>query len=262
MRVGNVFVLGSSIVALLAAIACNESSQRIVEEPDENEPGASTNTSQKSDSPTKGKTDDTCLGKASLAFDDTDCNTCMSDDAACCQATITCFKDDPDCAALHTCIQGCGGGGGGGGSDGGTGNALTIWNNEVYPKVNATCGSCHRAGTGGAAIFFGADAAATYTLFKQRKYHLANSAFVTKGLHNGPALTADERASVDKWVAAEAGGGGGGGGNGTGGGGGNGDGGGNGAACKEACKAQHPNALTKWQAYNTCAVVTCKAACL
>ena len=83
-------------------------------------------------------------------------------------------------------------------------NAVFV--SDAFPAVNTACGSCHLAGTSGAAIFFGADANATYPLFKARNYHLPNSLFVTKGLHVGPALTTEQRAAVDKWVAAEAGG--------------------------------------------------------
>ena len=79
-----------------------------------------------------------------------------------------------------------------------------VFVSDVYPLVSTACGSCHLPGTGGAAIFFGADANATYPLFKERNYHLPNSLFVTRGAHTGPALTAEQRAAVDKWVAAEA----------------------------------------------------------
>ncbi len=80
-----------------------------------------------------------------------------------------------------------------------------VFVSDVYPQVSQACGACHLPGTGGAAIFFGADASATYPLFKERSYHLPNSLFVTKGLHTGPALTTEQRAAVDKWVAAEGG---------------------------------------------------------
>jgi len=81
-----------------------------------------------------------------------------------------------------------------------------VFVSDVYPLVSTACGACHLPGTGGAAIFFGADANATYPLFKERNYHLPNSLFVTRGAHTGPALTTDQRAAVDRWVAAEAGG--------------------------------------------------------
>ncbi|MDF2695002.1 MAG: hypothetical protein K0S65_3385 [Labilithrix sp.] len=87
-----------------------------------------------------------------------------------------------------------------------TGAVNTVFASDAYPAVSAACASCHLAGTSGAPIFFGANAAATYPLFKQRNYHLPNSIFVTKGVHLGPALTTDQRAAVDRWVAAEGGG--------------------------------------------------------
>ena len=102
MRVGSLVLASSSILALLAAVACTQTTQTLVpiDEEEENQPAGTDEASDpKADTPTQGKTDDTCLGKASLAFDDAECNACMSDDASCCQATISCFKDDADCAA-------------------------------------------------------------------------------------------------------------------------------------------------------------------
>ena len=87
-----------------------------------------------------------------------------------------------------------------------TGSVNAVFASDTFPAVSPACGSCHRAGTSGAPIFFGADAAATYPLFKTNGYHLPNSSFVTKGAHLGPALTTEQRAAVDKWVAAEGGG--------------------------------------------------------
>jgi hypothetical protein len=81
---------------------------------------------------------------------------------------------------------------------------------KVYASVNGTCGSCHLAGTGGAAKFFGADEAASYTSFKAAGYDKANSAFYTKPAgHPGPALSAAQKTLMDTWIAAEAKGGGG-----------------------------------------------------
>ncbi|MBN9160667.1 MAG: hypothetical protein BGO98_29900 [Myxococcales bacterium 68-20] len=91
-------------------------------------------------------------------------------------------------------------------STGTSGGVNPVFASETFPAVSPACGSCHRAGTSGAPIFFGADAAATYPLFKTNGYHLPNSSFVTKGAHLGPALTTEQRAAVDKWVAAEGGG--------------------------------------------------------
>lgn len=82
-------------------------------------------------------------------------------------------------------------------------NVNASFANEVYPAVNGPCGSCHLPGTGGAPIFFGQDAASTYALFKENSFHLPESLFVTKGAHLGPALTAEQRAIVDAWVATE-----------------------------------------------------------
>lgn len=80
---------------------------------------------------------------------------------------------------------------------------------KVYASVNTTCGTCHLAGTGGAAKFFGADEAATYTSFKTAGYDKANSAFYTKPAgHPGPALSAAQKTLMDAWIAAEAKGGG------------------------------------------------------
>src|SRR5690242_9260245 len=95
MRLANVLLVGSSILAMAAAVACSKTTTVPVEEEDPGaEEGDDQNTGGKSTTPSTGKTDDTCLGKASLAFDDTDCNACMSNNASCCEATIACFKDD------------------------------------------------------------------------------------------------------------------------------------------------------------------------
>lgn len=249
MRSGNLFLIASSLTAIFMAIACQQRTPIIIEEED---PGATdskdqTSTASEKKTPsTKTKTDNSCLGKAGLAFDDAECSQCMSDDASCCQATITCFKDDADCAALHSCMTACESGNSG--APGATTSATTVFTGEVYPAVQRTCGSCHLTGTGGAPIFFGADATSSYSQFKAKGYHLANSRLVTKGVHNGPALTADQRAAIDKWVAAEAapqagadaGSG----------------------SCKDTCKANHAASVEKWTAFNNCTVNTCKSSCV
>lgn len=273
LRLGSILLVGSSLMAMLVACTQQTAPTRYSPMDDQGEdppPATKTGdgkTDTNSTTPTPGgNTDNTCLGKANLAFDNKTCNTCMSDKPECCAATIECFNTTPDCGKLHACMLKCGGGTVPAGDGGTTANGKTVFTTEVYPSLNATCGSCHLNGTGGAPIFFAATADGTYTLFKQRNYHLANSILVNKGLHNGPALTAAQRTLIDKWVAAEAtgGGGGGGGGNGTGGGNGmgGGDGGAGGTACRDACKAQYPSVVDKWQAYNTCAAVTCKTECL
>ncbi|MBX3209018.1 MAG: hypothetical protein KF764_28555 [Labilithrix sp.] len=97
-------------------------------------------------------------------------------------------------------------------STGSTTPANPVFASDAFPAVNPACGTCHLSGANGAPIFFGpsgaaaATADATYPLFKAKGYHQVDSLFVTKGLHAGPALTPEQRAAVDKWVAAEGGG--------------------------------------------------------
>lgn len=79
----------------------------------------------------------------------------------------------------------------------------------VYQSVSGTCGTCHLLGTSGAAKFFGADEATTYTNFKTAGYDKAGSQFYMKpDGHPGPALTAAQKKLMDTWIAAEAAGGG------------------------------------------------------
>jgi len=214
-------------------------------------------------------TSNTCLGKVGLDFEKAACNECMSADG-CCQATISCFKDNPDCSALQDCMAACGGSGTGPGTgDGGTGTTTTsvakgVFVNEVHPAVVGACGGCHgQAGPG--PQFFGTTADLSYPIFKGMGFDKANSSFVLKGAHEGPALTAAQKTTITKWVNAEAAGGGGGGG-GTGDGGGGGGGGGTGTsgavACQNVCKTKFPAAVVKWTAYNTCVSTTCGASCL
>ena len=226
---------------------------------------------------TKKPLNDTCIGKAGFTFDDgQECDKCMSEQDGCCQKLVACFKDDPQCAALQTCVDKCSGTGGGTGTGGtggtttGTAAGKTVFTTELYPSIKATCESCHLAGTGGAPIFFGATADATYTLFLGQGFQVGGE-FANKGPHAGPPLQPAQVTLVQKWQTAEAGGGGGGtgtgGGGGTGTGGGGGDGGAGdagltGKACKDACKVQYAAALPKWDAYQVCITTTCKTQCL
>ncbi|MBX3198567.1 MAG: hypothetical protein KF894_10575 [Labilithrix sp.] len=91
-------------------------------------------------------------------------------------------------------------------STGSTEQVNPVFVSDAFPAIDPACGDCHRAGTSGAPVFFAVGAAATYPLFKAKNYHLADSPFVTKGAHLGPELTAEQRAAVDRWVAAEGGG--------------------------------------------------------
>jgi mono/diheme cytochrome c family protein len=87
-----------------------------------------------------------------------------------------------------------------------TSAAATLFAKDVYPTLKQSCGSCHAQGnTVNAPVFFGKDAASTYTMFKQNDYHRPNSGLVTKGAHAGPELNAEQKAAIQKWVAAEGG---------------------------------------------------------
>ena len=265
------------VLAGLAGAACSAAQPATSAGPDE---GNDTPTTAPTRTTTTA-TSDTCLGKVGLDFEKPACNTCMSADG-CCQATIACFSNNADCSSLQTCMAACGGGGSGtgGGTGGGDGGTTTtsvaqgIFVTEVYPAVSGTCGGCHGQ-TGPGPQFFGTTADLTYPMFKIAGFDKANSSFVLKGAHQGPALTAAQKTTITKWVNAElagAGTGGGGGGGGTGGGTGGGSGAGTGdagtgtgankVACQTACKAKYPAAVEKWTAYNTCVSTTCGASCL
>src|SRR5687767_7611767 len=109
MRLGSfVWLSAGAALAMSAAMACQQPIQASPyggrqQDESQNEPEDEDPAKGNESTPGKGKKDNTCLGRASLAFDDVACNKCMSDSAQCCQATITCFKDDADCSALHAC---------------------------------------------------------------------------------------------------------------------------------------------------------------
>jgi hypothetical protein len=86
----------------------------------------------------------------------------------------------------------------------------SVFANELYPSIEATCSTCHLSGLSMAPIFFGDDAPATYALFKQKGYEKAGSKFGTKGAHLGPALTDEQKTLLQKWIDDEGGGAGGG----------------------------------------------------
>ncbi len=273
MRISRSLALPCLFLGFAAAVACTQKQASSLGGYPDNGDDTSGDSSQtepgKSSAPKSGDggaskpLNDTCIGKAGFTFDEGgECDTCMSDQDGCCQKLVACFKDDPQCAELQKCVDDCSGTGGGGGGDGGaTNQGQTVFVNEVYPSVNPTCGSCHAAGTGGAPIYFGADALSTYTKFKQN--NLQNGSFLNKGPHSGPALTTAQQDLVKKWMAAEGvkipGSGGGGG---TGGGDGGADGGAlTGKACKDACKTKYAASLPKWDAYQACITTTCKTQC-
>lgn len=302
MRFAGLLLFPGSLL-VVAAVACSSAAPSGLA-PDDGTGAAAGDTAANGTGSTPASTgtkSNTCLGKVGLDFEKPACNTCMSADG-CCQATIACFKGNPDCAALQTCMSTCGGTGTGTGAgtgpgtgaDGGAGAgntvAMGIFTTQVYPTLSATCAGCHGQ-TGPGPQFFGTTAALTYPMFKIQGFDKAGSGLLLKGAHEGPALTSAQVTSINKWVAAEAtppaggggagtgggngmGGGGGGGGAGAGGGGaGAGDGGGAGTGtgagtgggkgmCQAACEAKYPAAVTKWTAYNTCVTGTCGSSCL
>lgn len=229
MRLGNLLIAGSAIFALVTAMACSKKVTNEVGDDDDDSAQSGSKTTKSSSDPLAN----TCLGKAHLEYDKDSCTTCMSDNSDCCQATITCFNNDKDCSDLQACMLQCAGGTTTSPtSTGTTGATTTSTFATVYADLNPTCGSCHLAGTSGAPIFFGADVNSTYTLFKTNNFQNTGSLLLSKGAHEGPALTDQQKIDIGNWQTAEAGPitgtAGGGGGNGTGGGNGDGTGGGNG----------------------------------
>ena len=119
MRGGPLLLTCSSLFAVFAALACQRPVQMVVPVEDEDaiEEEEDDEDDEDDKETTKSSTANTCLGKAGLEFKGKDaCTTCMSDDAACCEATIACFSGDAECGALHSCIAKCGGGTGGPGT--------------------------------------------------------------------------------------------------------------------------------------------------
>ncbi len=90
----------------------------------------------------------------------------------CCQATIGCFKGNPDCVALQVCMLKCGGGTTTGPTaDGGTiiTAGKTLFITEVYPGTQGTCAGCHLA-AGPGPQFYLPTADGNYTQFKARAF--------------------------------------------------------------------------------------------
>ena len=97
--------------------------------------------------------------------------------------------------------------GGGGGEGGGAKTAAQQnFETQVYPGLSGTCAGCHAAAPN--PVLFGADAASSYTAFKGLGFDKANSTLLTKGLHEGPALTGDQTNAINAWIALEGQGGG------------------------------------------------------
>lgn len=66
----------------------------------------------------------------------------------------------------------------------------------VYNELQ-NCAGCHTSGPGPA--FYGADEPSSYTSFKA----MGGSNIAAKGAHEGPALTSDQTAAVQAWIAAD-----------------------------------------------------------
>jgi MYXO-CTERM domain-containing protein len=79
-----------------------------------------------------------------------------------------------------------------------------VFTKELYPLVEPTCAGCHAVAGGRAPVYFGANAAASYPLFKERNFHVAGGIYLKKGDHAGPALKPEQKAAAEKWIAAEA----------------------------------------------------------
>lgn len=256
-------LLASSVSALLAIVACapaptagpdKSSSRTTGDKNDPNEEG------DDDDSPAAGKS---CLAKAKLEVKNEECSSCISEADGCCEATIACFQDDDDCAALHHCMLECGGAAGTPSTPtdptmpvNPSAQGRQIFVSDVYPALivggSKACSSCHIEGPGTPFLANTADAS-----YAEAKAFGPNK-LLTRGEHAGPALNPTQRSAINSWIAAEM--------NdamnagngtpepgmtsGTG-----------GAACRDKCQAQHPDALPKWRKYNTCAWSTCKDAC-
>lgn len=252
-------LLACSAFAVLAAVACTAP---IDAGPDKSGSRTTSGTNQPDDeggeddgdSPANSKT---CLGKAKLQVKNAECTACMNESEGCCEATVACFKDDDDCAALHACMLGCGGveqPSTPTDPNPPTGNAKAIFTSTVFPKLSEPnrCAQCHVNGQSGATIFMGNGADTTYEMFRAEGFHLANSELLSKGQHAGPPLDADERNAINAWIAAETAAGSTGAGTSTG---------MSPGACRDKCQADHQGSVAKWRKYNTCAWSTCEEAC-
>jgi len=80
-----------------------------------------------------------------------------------------------------------------------------IFEDKAYPAL-ANCKTCHVDGKNGAPQFLTNDAASSYSLIKGKAtlyQHPDNSVLLSKGEHAGPALSAEQSAAVQEWLAAE-----------------------------------------------------------
>lgn len=98
--------------------------------------------------------------------------------------------------------------------EGGTGTQDVKTLFQAVYDATQNCAGCHKAGGVAASnpknIFYGANVDETYTIFKKPEngFEKAGSKFYTIGQHTGPPISAQQKATMDPWIAAEAAGGG------------------------------------------------------
>jgi hypothetical protein len=88
-------------------------------------------------------------------------------------------------------------------------NARAKWQQEALPVLRASCITCHNGSRAGVGFLEGAsdlDINAAVMKFDPAVVNLdapGSSRIMTKGLHDGPALTAAETSSLLEWIQAE-----------------------------------------------------------
>src|SRR5262249_11077766 len=89
-------------------------------------------------------------------------------------------------------------------------NARTKWETGALPALRTNCESCHNGSrpavaflTGGADNFAVRDALMNYQPTVVNLEAASSSRILTKGLHEGPQLTAEQGAALLLWVQAE-----------------------------------------------------------
>jgi len=95
------------------------------------------------------------------------------------------------------------------GTDGGSTGPQTpaqYYQTMVDPSLEGTCGGCHATGANNAPRFLGPSAVAAYATIKAFPGLVvapANSPLLTKGAHEGPALTANQVTLITTWLNQE-----------------------------------------------------------
>lgn len=99
-----------------------------------------------------------------------------------------------------------------GGSDGQTDqqrDANQRWEEDAYPVLQTNCAGCHNGSRSGIAFLQGADATTVKTALEAYSPSVVNfdapvsSRILSKGLHDGPALTASQSSAILGWLQAE-----------------------------------------------------------